>query len=334
MSPKNRFAPLLAVLAVAACCLPAPASAAPAAAPAWTIRSVGSPTNFSTADSEHCEPLGGDACDTYIVSVTNVGSAPSSGRITIKDKLPQGIVEAAISREEDTVEGSLSGSCNEEVGVTTVTCGDSDSIPPGGVFTVGIEVKSTTGFGAVLSNFAEVEGGGALTTITAAPSTQPNTMNSGTPPAFGVQDFSVGAEPDGTPNVQAGSHPALLSTTIDYTTLLNQSSPAAARSALTFPAVQEAKTIVVDLPLGLVGDPLAAPECPEAALAASKNTQPSVPSAARRRGRGRKSWLQSKHTDHLQRHAGKRLPGGVRIRIRLRRRVPAAACCRAPAGMC
>jgi hypothetical protein len=56
----------------------------------------------------------------------------------------------------------------------------------------------------------------------------------------------------------------LLSTTVNYTTLLNHSG--GFRHALSYLSVQEPKTEIVDLPLGFIGDPLAAAECPESVL--------------------------------------------------------------------
>ncbi len=71
------------------------------------------------------------------------------------------------------------------------------------------------------------------------------------PPAiaeFGVQRFAVGAtNENGTPDVQAGSHPYALTTTF----LLNEPGPSNG----------DLKDVTVDLPPGFVGDPTATPRC-------------------------------------------------------------------------
>ena len=234
------------------------ASAVGAPASAWAIASVATPTNFTESDSEHCLTFGrGTACDAYIVSITNVGSAPSSGTIIVRDKLPHGIVIAGVGEDD--------GGCPEEPGASSVACVVGEPIAPGSSISIEFEVKSTPEAASLVTNVAEVEGGGAPSAVTSLPSTQPNPVNAMTPTPFGTQSFSGGAyERDGTLDVQAGGHPALLSTTIDYTTLLNPAS--FARGSTTFRAVQEPKTEIVDLPPGLVGNPQAAAECPEADL--------------------------------------------------------------------
>src|SRR5580692_9108850 len=74
-------------------------AATPAAS--WAVKSVALPTNFSTEDNPFCEGEG--VCDAYVVTVTNVGTAPSTGPVVVRDKLPAGIdaVEYEKAREHE-----------------------------------------------------------------------------------------------------------------------------------------------------------------------------------------------------------------------------------------
>jgi hypothetical protein len=126
---------------------------------------------------------------------------------------------------------------------------------------------------------AEVEGGGAARAVTAAPLTLANTVDSGTPPVFGAQAFGVEAYgAGGMPDVLAGDHPALLSNTVDYSTLVDHKVPAT--NGLGYPAVQEPKTTIVDLPAGFVADPRAAAQCTQASLVGSSEPHGRCPAAS------------------------------------------------------
>src|SRR5580692_9314620 len=231
------------------------ASAEPAG-PAWEVRSVAYPSNFSRADSDVCEPEPPHrgVCDTYVIVVTNVGSVQSTGLVTVRDRLPRGVVLAAAFPPQF---------CSGSVGGSTMTCVEGE-VAPGASFNVVAEVRVTPEAAGSVTNFAEVEGGGAAPAVTGSPTSVANTVNSAAAPVFGIQDFGVGVfGAGGGPFAQAGGHPSLLSTTVNYTTLINT---VLARSELSFPAVAEPRSAVVDLPLGLVGDPLAAEVCSEALL--------------------------------------------------------------------
>jgi uncharacterized repeat protein (TIGR01451 family) len=265
---KSRVWRVAAVVVIAIAAVPASTATASGSAPAWRISSVSLPTNFTKADSEQCDPADEVGCDTYVVSVTNVGTADSSGPITITDRLPDGIALVEVAKAKDTEGGSVS--CTVGVAASTVRCVDEDTIAPEGVIMITLEVRVTAELGStesLVTNVAEVDGGGAPIAVTGTPGTVPNTVNSAAPAQFGAQDFSVGVlGADGAPDTQAGGHPATVTTVINYTTLLNNTKSFGFRQNTAFPAVQEPKTEMVDLPLGFVGDPLAAPQCPEADL--------------------------------------------------------------------
>jgi hypothetical protein len=244
------------------------ASAAASAGPGWAIKSVALPSNFSAADSAPCEGIA-QQCDTYQVTATNVGTRPSveGDPITVKDQLPAGIVVKRIENEEVREPGVVgeggSFGCSGGPGSSSVQCTYPYPLPPGGVMTFAIEVTVTGSVPATVTNVAEVEGGGAATVATSEPSTAQNTVNREAP-SFGLQDFSVGVYgPNGASEAQAADHPGTVTTTIDYATELELE---AESSGFRFQPVQEAKTEIVDLPLGFVGDPLAAAQCPESTL--------------------------------------------------------------------
>ncbi|MGH9917752.1 MAG: hypothetical protein ACRD6W_02600 [Nitrososphaerales archaeon] len=261
--------PLLILTVLMLCAIGVGADAAGATAtggPVWAIKSVALPTNFSTADNESCE-TGPQQCDTYLVTAINIGTKPSIGTITLTDHLPPGILLQKLhfpTEHEPGFEGEGEGlRCGAVVqGASSVSCEYEERVPPGGVLEIPIEVTVSGSSAASVANQAEVEGGEATAVTTSEPSTVANTVN-GTTPSFGLQDFSVGVfGPSGESDAQAGDHPAAVTTTIDYTT----TSDLSAESGFRFLPVQEPKTEIVDLPLGFVGDPQAAAQCPESTL--------------------------------------------------------------------
>jgi hypothetical protein len=242
------------------------------AGPAWAVSSAGLPTSFTEEDIKGCSVSEKVACPSYAVLITNVGVEPSSGRLVITDRLPEGFVLASLAHRDVTGYASNGISCTNTAGISTVTCEVVDPVPPGGFITIALEVAATPALGAALgavTNVAEVHelgGGGAPPVVTAAPTTVSNIVN-GPPAAFGIQDFGIGVlGRDGLPDVQAAGHPVTVSTTINYNTLLNNTKGRGFRTSTGFPAVQEPKTEIVDLPTGFAGNPLATPRCPEASL--------------------------------------------------------------------
>ena len=269
------------VLAALVISLAGSATSASAASggPVWAIQSVALPTNFSAGDTKGCEEAPGSKCDTYVVTATNIGATSASAEsasgegITVKDQLHGEIAVESI-KAEARQPGGNGGDENIYVGCTepsalSVKCETFGSpLAPGDVLTIAIHVIVTGTGAASVTNTAEVEGGGATPAATSEPTTVANTVN-GEAPSFGVQDFSVGVYgPNGAKDIQAGDHPAALTTTLDYTTKSNFTGPTAL-GGLTILAVQEPKTEIVDLPLGFVGDPLAAAQCPESEVLGS-----------------------------------------------------------------
>ena len=259
--------PALVMLAA----LAAPGRAHAAASPGWTIASLAEPTNFSSADSAStpghpgCIEEGASeppehegVCDRYLLTVRNAGSAASTGTVTISDLLPPQLALANVEATDLSSEASL------ECTTTPLRCSSEEPLPPGGVLqmTVRVTVAEGTSPPTVL-NQASVEGAGAPTVSTSAPSTTANAID-GPPPAFGIQDFSLQTlAPDGTPDLAAGDHPYALTAQLD----LNSRFTAERQAGIPFASVQDPRDLVIDLPLGLAADALAATRCPQADIA-------------------------------------------------------------------
>ncbi len=237
------------------------------ASPHWAIRSLAQPTIFAAGDNERCEAQ--SVCDSYSLRVTNVGGAASSGApVIIRDSLPEHVAVSAIAAH-DLARGELEEAFAEFLGlgklecsVTPLQCTYPEHVPAGDSLQITIKVTVTDNTPAGVTNHAEVEGGGAGLATTGEPSTAPNLVNH-EPSGFGLQDFSIGIyRPDGNTDVQAGDHPASLTTSFDLTSRIW----GAANGEHAYIPVQDPKTITVDLPMGLIGDPTATPQCPEANL--------------------------------------------------------------------
>jgi hypothetical protein len=196
----------------------------------------------------------GEAMDRYQLIAVNAGSRSSEGEVVITDKLPAGVVATEAEVREPRT--NHKGECT----LQPLRCiYNGEPIQPEGDLVVALHVAvispSTTG---PLTNEATVSGGGGA----AASVSEPNPVNVG-PAAFGIEQVAFEAlGPDGAPDAQAGDHPYAVTTTIDLNTVLHPGIPHITR----FLPAQEVRNIVVELPLGFVGDPLAAERCPEVDL--------------------------------------------------------------------
>src|SRR5580692_10431112 len=238
------------------------ASRASAAAPAasWAIASVAMPTNFSDADTKDClqnfcfeDVELPSRCDSYQVTVTNVGRRPSNGRIVVSDKLPIGVT---LQRYEDA---EVYAADYREINQMEYLAGGvayNSAIEPGGVIKYVVEVTTDPGASGLVSNHVEVREGGVLVAVSAPPGTVANTLN-GASSVFGFANFSTGVlDPGGVSDTQAGGHPATSTTNLDWATDIDK--------VAEYPVdeVQDARMQVVDLPSGLVGDAQVLGKCP------------------------------------------------------------------------
>jgi hypothetical protein len=239
----------------------APALAS-APGPGWAINSLAQPSNFSFSDSTRCESFAeGHRCDSYTVTVTNVGSRPSTGVVRIVDKLPQALVVEQVSGKD--VLGSGEVTC-ESPSTAMVLCEDISPIPAGDMLRLVIDVEVSSSQEEEAANFATVSGGGGAEVSTIVASGADHDTLNGPQPTFEIHDLSDEVnDPSGALDMQAGDHPSAVTTSFHFTSVVLPDA-----SNTHFVPVQFAKNIVLDFPVGLVGNSRAASLCPESALAA------------------------------------------------------------------
>jgi uncharacterized repeat protein (TIGR01451 family) len=230
-------------------------------APAWRITSVSTPTSFSTSDIT--------GTDQYLVTVTNVGDAPSDGSpITMTDTLPSGLAfdptggyfEAGVDFEDFryTYSGGVEEgaySCSEG---PPVSCTDTGiAIRPGGSITMHVAVEVASGAPGSVVNRVGVSGGGAPSV-----SVSETARIGASLPSFGFQRFDGGfLGGEGSPVSQAGAHPYQAVFDFNLNTLPHRN-----RYGRTDPAGNP-KQVTVNLPAGMVVNPRAtATRCTEAQL--------------------------------------------------------------------
>jgi len=201
----------IALLALGA--LLAPTSQASAAeAPAWRFDITAVPTKLEPGATYP----GYGRLPQYFLAATNVGTAPTTGPITITDTLPAGLTLETASGFAN--EGAA-GACTEEA--PTVTCEFPGPIQPGEYRSVSV-IFDVDGTGTILhegdmvTNQAILSGGGATAAVA-----ENTTEVSSTPasfdflqgiPGFGMTPYAEG----GTAETQAGGHPHVFSVNLGF----------------------------------------------------------------------------------------------------------------------
>jgi hypothetical protein len=256
--------------AALAALMSAPAALAASPGPAWAIRSLAQPTNFSRVDNGLCEAR--RECDSYSLTVTNTGAEPMSeapeAPIVISDTLPSQIVVQSIEGRDlgrsEEEEHEASGLNRVQCTVAPLQCEYGEPIPPGDVLQVTIKVSVAPGAAPSVTNRAEVRGGGATAAYTEEPLTTANPVD-GEPAGFGIQSFAVtGYGPDGGIDTQAGDHPYALTASVDFNTAIDPIT--FGNSEESYGSVQEPKSLSIEFPVGLISDLQTVGECPESAL--------------------------------------------------------------------
>ncbi len=225
---------VLAISLAAISCMALAPEAMAGAAPAWEITSARAPTNFMPGDDS--------GRDSYLVTATNRGGAPTDGsEVTITDALagPWLTLNEAGAASEGF-------SC---VPGPPVSCTGTPRLAPGGHVMVEVPVDVAPGAPEELTNTVTVSGGGA-------PFATAHEQTDVSPAAvpFGFQSFDgTLTNADGTPDTQAGSHPYQMTTVFNLTTRPGSEGKAATTA--------NPKDIEVRLPPGLIGDPQAVPRC-------------------------------------------------------------------------
>ena len=253
---------LLGCMAFAAALLaPASASAAVAPAPAWQIESVAQPTNFEPGDTS------GHAL--YVVTATDAGALETNGEpIVMTDTLPAGMTAAGVEFFAQPFNEGIGGVNLAPYGVCTTVplrcefpgsfiegfLGHPVHLQPNQKVQMVVHVEVGTIEGPV-TNEAEVSGGGAQSVATTAT----NEITS-TPTPVGVQESTYVSALDGSQYTQAGGRPYEVTTTANFNTefapFSNRFTPAE-----NFASPEEVKDVKVNLPAGLIGNPLGVPRC-------------------------------------------------------------------------
>lgn len=207
-------------------------------APGWMITSQAVPTDFQSTDLE----------DFYRLVVTNVGAAPSSGPVTVTDTLPTALTPVGISYENDEEGTGATVKCV----LATLSCTIESPVQSLESIVVILAVKPTSSEAASVTNVATVSGGGAAGAAETAASANP--VNSSSAASFEVKNFAFDlADASGTTATQAGDHPFSVTTNLSF--------PVTETDGGLEGVPYEPRDVVVELPLGFVGDPAALPEC-------------------------------------------------------------------------
>ncbi len=246
----------------------------------WSIQSAAFPTIMHSSESSMTKTKE-ITNDEYSLHIEDIGDTASSGEVIVTDKLPEGVTTTSTPITQ--VEG-MSLVCSSGAGNIEVTCIGSPSIPAGvtrsydtvvnppeSVLEIAIPVKVAEDVSGEGVNTVTVSGGGAVRSATV--STE-NPLNSSMPPAFGVSYFNVLVSDEvGAPFTQAGGHPYAVTVSSGFNVETEPGETGAApkygggaegqkEGWIDSVDEDEPREIAVDLPMGLVGDPLAAPRCP------------------------------------------------------------------------
>lgn len=230
----------------------------------WSAQPIASPTHFSSADSVECESV--RKCDRYEIVVLNTGEEASKGSVTVTDTLPHGLTthggkEEGWRVESGRVESGSGGgkwSCTDpEAKLEVVECTYAYPVAPG-AYTPTITIPVTAPSvpeGTSLENDVTVTGGGGPTA-----SVREETEVSANKPAFEVTNFSLDTvTADGSTSLQAGGHPSDVVAGIEFPSA--SAPPPTGDVGHPVLPIEEVKSIVVELPVGFYGDPLAVERC-------------------------------------------------------------------------
>jgi len=222
----------------------------------WSIASVAEPTNFQSTDEEDENVLGGGN-DRFTVTAVNIGSRATHDVVTIVDKVPPGLV-ATLAALAETGPFGREGECSV---ATEVTCTFENPVPVGRalLLTIHVQIASPSDKSLAANEVTVSDGEGGE-----ASASESTAVNMGSAP-FGVNEFAFEATgSDGRPDAQSGDHPFDVTTRLAFNTVLVNvlagEGDGVVRKARI--AVQAPKDIVVELPLGFSGDPLATERCP------------------------------------------------------------------------
>lgn len=192
---------------------------------------------------------GGRGTSTLTLMAQNIGGATSSGVITLRATLPDGITALA-PPVSPVVAGAGEWACGASTD-SEVICTQEEAVRPGlTMLPLNVVIAAAPGVSGGIVQI-EVSGGGAASATTELP------LDVGSTPAGpGFQSFTAGAyDENGNFDRRAGGHPFSASTAFFVNTVRTQ------KGYVLPPA--EFKDIIVKLPPGFLGNPNAVPACPE-----------------------------------------------------------------------
>jgi hypothetical protein len=250
-SPGRRTLVAAAVVAALSAASLGSTPPAYAATPYWHLNSRSAPSNFPASPGQKA---------VITASVTNLGNAEVNGskqQIRITDMLPKGV-------KATDVKANFGEKVLLTCSVETVSCTTSGSVLPYERLEFDVKVENEIGQAGDVANEVKVEGGelpGGGAMPGASRSRSFPVSAAATP--FGLEKYEFAPEnEDGSVDTIAGSHPFQLTTFLNFNQIVEGEEPAA-------PAL--AKTVRVNLPPGLLGDPNAVPKCSDAQFSQVNN---------------------------------------------------------------
>jgi hypothetical protein len=259
----------LCVVSVALAAMAVNVSCALGDSPWWHLQSGARPSYLPPASEEGGTVIPGKG--EIIVTASNLGNLPTSGVVTVTDRLPSGLQAVGIEANDNS---ALAGD-NEELKceLSTLTCrlegtfenehtGETlpNTVVPFVPIEIRIRVKVLPGAqvcepnsAACGENEVSVSGGGAPSVSVRRPVTV-----SEKPVPFGVESYELTPEEEGgTPTTQAGKHPFQVTGSLT----LNQTAGTGSGKGYQAHPVALAKDLAGLLPPGLVGNPTPFPVC-------------------------------------------------------------------------
>jgi hypothetical protein len=246
--------------------------------PAWGLRSVAYPTDFSFGDSGEClaEPVSEayEFCDTFMVAATNIGSKATGGSATIKlvDTVPAGLVVRGVAlffEQEGTGTNIGETDCKTVPAVECVVKVTELGHPvlPGSTLRMYVSVTVPSGLTPEENVVNDVAVSGSGTKEVTAEGL--SSLEEGTP-GFGLSLLDTGfVDGSGLPDVVAGGHPYEFDTDFGFKSVLGET-PQALQGPF---SVEDLRDVVVDLPVGMAGSGVSAPQCTLARLASKGVTK-------------------------------------------------------------
>jgi hypothetical protein len=272
--PLSRRARRVALVLVAAFALSVAQTAqASTPRPWWRINATSAPSNLQPGHEAQ-----------FVVTATNIGDAPvqaASSHVRLSFELPRafeakGVAEAFATRGVPGHGAGNTGLSGCAVSAPTderetVSCEFTETLPPFIGLLMRIPVTVPADAAASPEALAKVEGGNAEPTEVATP-----LQVSGAPTPFGVEGEDgyqlIPEAAGGGFDLQAGSHPFQLTTTLNLNETLKEYNTPSEQGI--FPsAVAQPRTLRFKLPPGLIGSIAAVPQCSSVDFNAAEEEQ-------------------------------------------------------------